>query len=109
MTKTDELSATSGKIIIKESQETMMIDEIIIITRTRMRPLTDDDGMVDCVVGAKMTLYANCSEEEKLLVAVDSAVAASSGVVHILETFQSSSAPQLRAEVSVAVAGCRTG
>jgi hypothetical protein len=43
--------------------------------------------MVDCVVGVKMTLYANYSEEDTLLVAVDSAASAtsSSGVVHIMK------------------------
>jgi hypothetical protein len=43
--------------------------------------------MVDCVVGVKITLYANCSEKDKLLVAVDSAAASSSSnVVYIHET-----------------------
>jgi hypothetical protein len=41
--------------------------------------------MVDCVVGAKLTLYANCSEEDTLLVAVDSAPSPSSDVVRIMK------------------------
>jgi hypothetical protein len=65
----------------------------------------------DCVVGAKLTLYANCSEEETLLVAVDSAASPSSNVVRIMKRSIDVSSPVEVAVVvlQLTVVSCRAG